>query len=96
MQHELLIVLALEGIDELFVVAGAERGHDQRLGLAAGEQGRAVGAGQDAHFADDLADLIDLATVDADAGVEDVAADDVGLKLLEHRAQLGRARCRPG
>ncbi len=91
-QHELLEVLAFEGVDHLFVVAGAEGGDHQGLGLAAGEQRRAVGPGQHAHFGDDLADRVDGAAVDADAGVEDVAADDVGLELLEHPAQLGGVR----
>ena len=81
MQHELLLVLAFQGVDQLLVVAGAQGGHDQGLGLAAGEQGRAVGAGQHAHFRDDRADLVDRAAVDADAGVEDVAADDVGFAV---------------
>ena len=36
-QHEVLAVLALERVDDLLVLAGAERDHDQRLGLAAGE-----------------------------------------------------------
>ena len=42
----------------LLVLAGAERGDDQRLGLAAGEQRRAVGARQDADFGDDRADRL--------------------------------------
>ena len=90
MQHELLVVLAFERIDHLLVVAGAERGHDQGLGLAAREQRRTVGPGQDADFRDDLADRVDGAAVDADAGVQDVAADNVGLEFLEHAAELGR------
>ncbi len=45
-QHEVLAVLALESVDDLLVLPGAERGHDQRLGLAAGEQRRAVRARQ--------------------------------------------------
>ena len=63
----------------------------QRLGLAAGEQRRAVGARQDADFGDDRADRLDVAAVDADAGVEDVPAHDLGFELLEHarRTQLG-------
>ena len=91
MEHELLIVLAVERIDQLLVVAGAQGGHDQGLGLAAGEQRRAVGAAEDAHFRDDLTHLIDLAAVDANAGVQDVATHDVGFQFLEYRAQLVRA-----
>ena len=47
-QHEMLAVLAFERVDDLLVLAGAERGDDERLGLAAGEQRRAVRARQHA------------------------------------------------
>src|SRR3712207_7979089 len=40
-QEELLLVRAAQRVDVLFVLACAERGDHQRLGLAAGEQGRA-------------------------------------------------------
>ena len=80
-QQEGLLVGAFQRVDELLVVAGAERGDHQGLGLAAGEQGRAVGARQDADFRDDRADGLDVAAVDALAGVEDVAAHDVGFEL---------------
>ena len=89
-QHELLVVLAFERIDHLLVVAGPEGGDHQGLGLAPGEQGRTVRARQYAHFRDDLAHGVDGAAVDADAGVQDVAADDVGFQFLEHAAELGR------
>jgi hypothetical protein len=38
----------------LLVLAGAERGDDQRLRFAAGEQRRAVGARQDADFGETI------------------------------------------
>jgi len=44
---------------------GTERGHHHRLGFAAGEQRRAVGAGQHADFGDDLAHGLGVAAVDA-------------------------------
>ena len=50
----------------------------QRLGLAAGEQRRAVGARQHADLGDDRPDRLGVAAVDALAGVEDGAAEDVG------------------
>ena len=83
MQHEVLAVLALERVDDLLVLAGAERGHHQRLGLAAGEQRRAVGARQHADLGHDRADGLGVAAVDALAGVEDGAAHDVGLEVAE-------------
>ena len=64
-QQEGLLVGALQRVDPLLVLAGAERGDHQRLGLAAGEQRRAVGARQDADFADDRADGPQVAAVDA-------------------------------
>ena len=74
----------MQRVDELLVLAGAERGDDQRLRLAAGEQRRAVGARQHADFGDDRANGLDVAAVDALAGVEDVPADDLGFEFLEH------------
>jgi hypothetical protein len=48
MQHEGFAILARQCIDDLLVLAGAERGDDDCLGFAAGEQRRAVGAWQEA------------------------------------------------
>ena len=64
-QQEGLLVGAVEAVDVLLVLAGAERGDDQRLRLAAGEQRRTVGARQDADFRDDRADGREIAAVDA-------------------------------
>ena len=90
---------ALEAVDVLLVLAGAERGDDQRLRLAAGEQRRAVGARQDVHFRQDRTHRLQIAAIDALAGPHDVAADDVDLELLEHSAEqdlLVGAWHRPG
>jgi hypothetical protein len=89
-QHEVLLVGAFKCIDELLVITGAERGHHHGLGLAAGEQRRAVGARQDADLADDLADLAQTAPVDALLGLDDVAAHDLLLDRLEGRLDLHR------
>ena len=53
-QHEALPGLALDHLDLLLVVGGAERGGDERLRLAAGEHGRAVrrGAARSVSIAD--------------------------------------------
>ena len=87
-KEERLLVHAGQRVDILLVLAGAERGDHQRLRLAAGEQRRAVGARQDADFRDDLADRLQVAAVDARAGVEDVPAHDLGLQILEHGGDL--------
>ena len=83
-QQERLFVRSRQRVDVLLVLAGAERGHDHRLGFTAGEQRRAVGARQHADFGDDVAHGLDVAAVDALAGVENVPADDLGFQFLEH------------
>ncbi len=96
-QQELLLVGARQRVDVLLVLAGAERGHHHRLGFAAGEQRRTMGAGQHADFGDDVANRLDVAAVDALAGVEDVPANDLGFQFLEHAgdAQLVVLRLLP-
>ena len=83
MQHEVLAVIALERVDDLLVLAGAERGNHHGLGFAACEQGRTMGARQDADFRDDRTHRLAVAAVDALAGIEDGVAHDVLLELLE-------------
>ena len=75
----------------LLVLAGAERRHDQRLRLAAGEQRRAVGARQDADLREDRADGRQIAPVDAALVVEDVPAHDLGLGVVERLGDLSVA-----
>ena len=83
MEQEALLVGALERVDVLLVLAGAERRDDQRLRLAAGEQRRAVGARQHADLRQDRAHGRQIAPVDAAAVVEDVPAHDLGLRAVE-------------
>ena len=89
-QHEVLLVGALEGVDELFVLAGAERGDDHRLRFAAGEQRRAMGSRQNAHLADDGAHGLEVAPVDAPTSLEDRAAHDAAFDRLEQFAERVR------
>ena len=81
-QHEAGIAEAFQTIDHLLGILGAERGGANRLGFAAGEQRRAVGARQEADDGFDRADLIELAAVDARTFLEDGGAHDVGFHLL--------------
>ena len=98
-EEERVLALALVLLDDLRVVGGAEgRGHEG-LGLAPGEEGRAVGAGEDADLGGDRADLRELAPVEALAGEDRLARQDldevvsglghllalVGLGLGHHR-----------
>ena len=83
-QQERFLVGTVQRVDPLLVLAGAERGDDDRLRLAAGEQRRAVGARQEAGLNDDRAHGDEVAAIDALAGVEDVPAHDLGFEILEH------------
>ncbi len=79
-QQEGFLIGPLQSVDELLVLAGTQRGNHQRLGFAAGEQRRAMGARQHADFGHDRADRLQIASVDAFAGVEDVPAHDLGFQ----------------
>ena len=59
--------LALEALDLLRIVGGAERAGDERLRFAACEDGGAVRARQHAGFDPDRPDLVELAAVEPDA-----------------------------
>ena len=50
MQHEVLLVSALQRIDELLVLAGTQGRDDQGLRFAAGEKGSAMRARKNADF----------------------------------------------
>ena len=56
---------ALQRVNDLFITAGAQRGHHQRLGFTAREQGAAMGPGQHAHLAGDRAHGAGVAAVNA-------------------------------
>ena len=83
MQHEVLAVLALERVDDLLVLAGAERRDDQRLCLAAREQHRAVRPWQDADLAVDRPHRSRVASVDPSPVAQNGAAHDLLLDILE-------------
>ncbi|MCC2654871.1 MAG: hypothetical protein K0Q60_5038 [Microvirga sp.] len=87
-QQEGFLAGALQLVDELLVLSGAEGGNHESLRLAAGEHGRAVGAGQNADLGHDLANGLEVAAIDARAGVENVPAHDLGLHFLEGRLDL--------
>ena len=88
MEQEPLLVGPVERIDILLVLARAQRGDDQRLGFAAGEQGRAMGAGQHADLSQDRAHRGQIAPVDAALVVENVPAHHLGLGVVERLLDL--------
>ncbi len=71
------------GVEFLRVFAGAQGGQRDGLGFAAAEHGRAVGARQNAHFAGNRADRVEVAAVQALALVHDQAADGFLLDVIE-------------
>ena len=87
-QHEAALLLALVALHALRVVGGAERSGDECLGFAAGEERRAVHAGEDAGLDGDLADLVEGAVIGADAVVEDLLAEDLLAEKLVVLAEL--------
>ncbi len=87
MQHEFLAVFVDEAIDHLLIAAGAEGDGAHRLRFAAGEDGRAVNAGQHADLAGDRADAVIIAAIGANAG-ENRLAGHLLFDFDEDRANL--------
>ena len=86
MQHEVLAVFTFQSVDDLLILACAQRRCDKGLGFAAGEQSRTVGARQHADFNLDGPHGLGVAAVDTHAGFQDVAANNVGFHMLENSA----------
>src|SRR5689334_14997507 len=84
-----LALLNAEAVEDLLVVAGAEGGYGEDLGLAAGEETGAVGAGEDADLDVDGADVGGAAAVGALAALEDGVADLFFEEGLERLADGG-------
>src|SRR6266849_6648552 len=74
-KHEAFLGFALETFEALHVVAGTEGGGNEGLRFAAGEDGAAVGAGQDAGFNPNVADLVEGAAVRTPLVVDDLVAE---------------------
>ena len=87
-EQEALLVGAVERVDVLLVLAGAERRHHKRLRLAAGKERGPVGAGQDADLSQNRTDGREVAPVDAALMVEDVPAHDLRLGVVERFRHL--------
>ena len=92
-QHEALLLLALEGLQALRVVACAQGRRYQRLRFAAGEERRAVRAGQNADFDGDGTNFVECTAVGTDALLGDLLAEDVlAQSLVVFRELLLRVR----
>ena len=88
-QHEALEGFArLQQLDALLVVLGAERDRNQRLRFAAREQGRTVGARQNARFDPDLADFVECAAIGTAVVLQHLIAEDALLEGFEALARF--------
>ena len=76
-QHEVLAVLPFERVDDLLVLTGPERRYRERLGLASGEQCRAVSATKDPDLARNRPDSAGIATVNPCCAPQHGATDDL-------------------
>src|SRR5579862_4740855 len=97
-QHEALLGFALEALQSLHVVAGAEGGRDQCLGFTAREHGTAVSAGKNSSFNPNLADLVEGASIGTAFVIDDLTAENalaqsfvILLELCLGRGEIGRA-----
>ncbi len=82
-QQEVRFVGTGQRVDHLFVVAGAQCGHNQTLGFATCEQRRPMGTGQQAGFGHDVAHFVGLATIDPLAVLDHVTAQNAGFQLFQ-------------
>ena len=87
-QHEPPVDLAVDHLDLLLVVSGAERRGHQRLRLAPREHRRPVGAGQQPDIAGDRPDLVERAAVEALTALEDLVTQHLFLERLEHALRV--------
>jgi hypothetical protein len=74
----------------------SKRRDNQRLRLATGEKRRTMGARQDANFRDDRPDRLDIAAIDANAGIENIPADNLGLQIVKDLGDLFLGKLRLG
>ena len=70
MQQERFLVCAFKRVNELLVIACAQRGYDQCLGFTTGEQGCTVCTRQQTNFRDNRTYGIKVAAINAFAGVQ--------------------------
>ena len=83
MMHIALFGLIVQAVQLLRVAGGAQGDGGQHLGLAAGKEAGAMGAGQDADLGGQGPDLVDAAAVHPLAVIQQPAAHHVFLQLIE-------------
>ena len=88
-EHEALVVLAVDVLDLLLVVGGAEGARHQRLGLPAREDDRPVGSRQKPRLGPDGPNLVEPAPVETQAVVEHLVAQHLFLERAERLLGVG-------
>ena len=88
MEHKGLKGLAGKGLDFLLVGGGAKGHNGDHLGLAPGEKGRAVGAGQLSYIDRNGPYLVEGASVDPSALFDHHGADHFLFEVFEHRVDF--------
>ncbi len=83
MQQEVGFEVAMQRVDELFVVTGAQRGHNQALCFTTGEQSRTVGPWQQTSFRNDRTDFIQRTTVNTTTVFDNVTAQNNRFQLFD-------------
>ena len=76
-------ISSFQGINDLHIAGGTQRGGHDGLGLATGKQGGTVNAGQNAHFNFDRANSLVVATVDPGLAIDNLLANHALLDLAE-------------
>ena len=88
-QHELLVELAGDMLDLLFVVGRPQGTRDQRLRFAACKHHRAVGPRQHGGFRPDGPDFVEPAPVESDTSLEYLVAQHFLLQAVENLLRFG-------
>ena len=87
-QQEVRTIVAMQRVDDLLIVTGAQRGDNQTLCLSSGEQGRTVGARQNMGFGHDVAHLVQCTAVDTAAILHNVRPQNARFQLFQGRAEV--------
>jgi hypothetical protein len=94
-EHEVLAGAPGQGVDGLGITGASQRGVDQGLGFAPGEERRAVSARHRPHLTGDLPDVRGAAPVDPDPLAENPLPHQPGAQVVESSRHVGDQRAEP-
>ena len=80
-KHEAFTILALQSIDDLLILLGAQGSNDQRLGLTAGKQYRAMRARQYRGTNADRTHGTGITTINTWLSVQNLSTHNFGFKI---------------